>query len=375
MNYWVDNYLICIVISVLLAGLLIPKILLIAFRKSLFDEIDERKIHRGVVPRLGGIAFIPAMIFSFCLVVGVNWRLSMPQMTHELGSSIVPIFFMICALMLMYLVGIADDLIGVRYRAKFIFQILAGCLVVVSGLWVKDLYGFCGIWEWPTILGWAFTILLVIYITNAINLIDGIDGLASGLSAIALAFYSYVFYSSGEYIYMLLSGSMLGTLLPFFYFNVFGSADRHTKIFMGDTGALTVGLVLSFMVIAVFNIPISSQPNGENTFILALAPILLPCLDVARVFFHRVKRKKNPFLPDKCHIHHKFLALGFKQYQALLFILGMDAVFIGCNLWLSGWLQSTWLLLGDFVVWIIINIFLTYMIRQRERATGEILYE
>ncbi len=375
MDFWLINYSMGILISALLTGLIIPKILLIAFRKRLFDDVNERKIHHGVVPRLGGIAFMPSMLFSFFLVVGVNWRMGRLDMLQEMTPSMMPAFFVVCALMLIYLVGMADDLVGVRYIAKFMFQILAGLLVVMSGLWIHDLYGFLWIGSIPSFIGWMFTILLVIYVTNAINLIDGIDGLASGLSIIALIFYGYVFYSYDSYTFLLLSGAMLGTLLPFFYFNVFGDANRHTKIFMGDTGALTVGLMLSFMMLKVFALPQNHQAIGENNFIMALAPIMLPCFDVVRVFFHRIRRGCNPFLPDKCHIHHKLLALGLVQWQALVSILVTDAVFIAMNLLLSGMIQPTLMITMDIAIWVLLNILLTKMIRRRERVTGKILYK
>lgn len=189
MSYIIENYFLCIVVSVVLAGIIIPNIMTIAFKRKLFDEVDERKIHKGVVPRLGGISFLPAFIFSFCIVVGCNIRIMTPGFGTFFSESLVPVFFLFCALMLMYLVGIADDLVGVRYRAKFLFQIIAGAILILSGCWIKDFYGFCGINDIPTLAGWIVSVFVVIYIVNAINLIDGIDGLASGLSAIALCFY------------------------------------------------------------------------------------------------------------------------------------------------------------------------------------------
>lgn len=374
MDYWFQNYLICLAISIILAGVIIPNIMTIAFKRRLFDEIDERKIHSGIVPRLGGIAFLPACIFSFCIVVGCNIRLDIPETGVVLGQCVVPIFFLLCSMMLMYLVGIADDLIGVRYRAKFVFQIIAAILIMISGCWIKNLYGFCGIEQWPTILGWISTIILVLYVINAINLIDGIDGLASGLSAIALLFYSWVFFRSGQIGYALLCGAVLGTLIPFFYYNVFGTAARHNKIFMGDTGSLTIGTVLSFMCINVFEISPSRITEDYNMLILAIAPIMIPCLDVVRVFFHRIRHKHNPFLPDKCHIHHKLLALGCQQWQALLIILLVDTVFILLNLTVSPYYNPTIILLGDLILWIAFNVVLTKMIRERERMIGEELY-
>ena len=169
MTYWIENYFICFCVSVLLAGIIIPNIMTIAFRRKLFDEIDERKIHKGVVPRLGGIAFLPSFIFSFCMVVGCNIRLGVPGFSSEFFSAFVPVFFLLCSLMLLYLVGIADDLIGVRYRAKFVFQIIAGALIVISGSWIHNFYGFIGIHHIPTIIGWVISIFLVIYVVNAIN--------------------------------------------------------------------------------------------------------------------------------------------------------------------------------------------------------------
>lgn len=375
MNFWIENFFLCLIVSALLAGLIIPNIMAIAFKRRLFDEIDERKIHRGVVPRLGGISFLPAFIFSFCVVIGCNIRLNSPGIQTMLSSSMTEIFFLLCALMLMYLVGIADDLIGVRYRAKFIFQIIAGSLIVISGSWITNLYGFLGIEQWPTLLGWIFTVFLVISVVNAINLIDGIDGLASGLSSMALVFYSYIFFKAGEYAYCLLSGSILGTLIPFFYYNVFGTPERHNKIFMGDTGSLTIGAALAFLSIQVFNLPRHGTDFEGNLMVLAVAPLLLPGLDVVRVFFHRIRNGNNPFLPDKCHIHHKLLALGCRQWQALITILFADATFIIINLWLSPFMSPTWIIAADLTLWIVSNILLTYMIRLKERTSGVRLYE
>lgn len=375
MNYWIENYLVAFLLSVVLAGMIIPKILLIAFRKKLFDSNDERKIHKGVVPRLGGISFLPAFGFSFCLVVGINLRVENIMMHIALVDAMLPVIFLMCALLLTYLVGMCDDLIGVRYRAKFIFQILAGILIVSSGLWIHNLDGFFWIEDVPSWLGWLITIFLIIYVMNALNLIDGIDGLASGLSMVALIWYSYVFYEAGQYINMMLAGATLGTLVPFFYYNVFGNAESQTKIFMGDTGSLTIGLMIVFFTIEVFNIAPVEVAWHNNLFVLAIAPIILPCFDVVRVFMHRVRKGRNPFLPDKSHIHHKLLAIGFKQSKALITILFVDAAFIVINLLLSSIIQPTLILLGDVVVWTALNIGLTKVIRMREQRKGIILYE
>lgn len=375
MAFWIENYFLCLFVSVVLAGILIPNIITIAFKRKLFDEIDERKIHQGAVPRLGGISFMPAFIFSFFLIIGCDIRLDVGGQHEVLESAMEYIRFLLCSLMLMYLVGIADDLMGVRYRDKFLLQIIAGSLFVLSGCWIMDFYGLAGIDSLPDVAGWIVTVFLVIYVVNAINLIDGIDGLASGLSAVALIFYSCIFFRAGEYADALLAGATLGTLLPFFYFNVFGSAERHTKIFMGDTGSLTIGTVLAFLSIRIFNLPENADLYEGNAFVIAIAPIIVPCFDVARVFLHRVRNGHNPFLPDKCHIHHKLLALGFRQWEALITILAADVLFILLNLALSPYLSPTWIIAGDMLLWIMLNILITQLIRSRERVQGVRLYE
>lgn len=376
MTFWIENYFICFALSAVLAGFIIPKVLLIAFRRQLFDEVNERKIHKGAVPRLGGIAFLPSLIFSICIVLAVDLRTEIFVMGVQLHETIVPIFFLICALMLMYLTGIADDLIGVRYRGKFIFQIIAGALIAMSGLYIRNLFGFFGIGAVNAWLGVAATIFLAIFVINAINLIDGIDGLASGLSAITLAYYSYIFYQAGEYIYAMLAGATLGTLVPFFYYNVFGNAANHTKIFMGDTGSLTIGTILSFLSMAVFNLRPDQAPDAsENLFVLAVTPLLIPLLDVVRVFCHRVRKHNNPFLPDRCHIHHKLLALGFRTSTALITILVTDALFISFNFYLSPFFSPTWIILFDTLIWVVFNWLLTRLIRSREKKTGIRLYD
>ncbi len=375
MAYWIQNYVLALALSVLITGLIIPKILLIAFRKKLFDTVDERKIHRGIVPRLGGVAFLPALIFSFCLVAGFNLHFHYAEIIPLTGVVTVPLFFLVCGAMLIYLVGMADDLIGVRYRGKFLLQIIAAILIMASGMWVSDLYGFLWLRSIPAWVGWIITGFCIIYVVNAVNLIDGIDGLASGLSAVALGWYSYVFCVYEEYAWMVLSGATLGTLIPFFYYNVFGNPEKQKKIFMGDTGSLTIGIMLAFLTIAVFNIPEDAVSSGSNIFIMAVSPLILPCFDVARVFFHRVRHGRNPFLPDKCHIHHKFLALGLLQWQALVSIVAFDMLFVIINVLMSRVMQPTLIILGDVLLWVALNVLLTRIIRARERRLGKVLYD
>lgn len=366
MESWMANILSVFLISVIVTGVLIPQILLIAFRKQLFDVPDERKIHQGVVPRLGGIAFVPAIFLSIAFVAGVNAMLYNSEVFAQLALEPQQLCFGLCTLMIMYLVGMADDLIGVRYRAKFYSQIISGVLIVMSGLFIDDLHGFFFLSQLPLPLAWGLTVFAFVLIVNAVNLIDGIDGLASGLCGIAFLFYGVVFYAIGEMIFSLIAFAALGTLAPFFYYNVFGEAKVGKKIFMGDTGALTTGTVLSILMVKMCMIP-KVNIVDMNPVVLAYSPLIVPCFDVVRVYLHRVKAGRNPFMPDKCHIHHKLLALGIKQRTAMPLILLMSAVFVAFNVALSQFINSTVIMIFDVVIFVLVNMWLTRMIRARER--------
>lgn len=374
-EFWIftDIAVFCIALS--LTGVIIPQILLIAFRKKLFDDIDERKIHKGVVPRLGGIAFLPAIIFSICLVLAVCMSLgnnNVGLVFSEIGQSVL---FLMCAEMLIFLVGMADDLIGVRYKAKFVAQIICAVFICAAGAYIHDLGGMFWIHEIPAWFGWCISGFIVVYIVNAINLIDGIDGLASGLSGIALIFYGIVLTLSHQWVLALLAWAQLGTLVPFFYYNVFGNPQKQKKIFMGDTGALTVGMLLSFIALSITNLNDVRISAEYNKIVLAFSPLIIPAFDVIRVYLHRIRHHRNPFLPDKCHIHHKLLALGFNQRTSLCMILLASVAFMVVNILLSPYVSSTILLIADLVLWVGVNYYITLMIRRKESVQHKVLYD
>ncbi len=260
MIFWILNCLLVFAICMLCAGILIPQILLIAFRRNLFDEVDERKIHHGTVPRLGGIAFVPVIFFSTILLCGIHIAMGNESFIDLFASNARALCFGFCSILVLYLVGIADDLIGIRYSAKFVAQILCSVMLIAGGLTINNLHGILGIYILPDWISWLLTVLFVVFIINAINLIDGVDGLASGLSSVALLFYGYFFVLEERYIFAMLSFAAIGVLLPFFYYNVFGRAERRRKIFMGDTGSLTIGFLLCFLGIRL----ITCIPDDEG---------------------------------------------------------------------------------------------------------------
>ncbi len=344
-------------VSCLLSAMIIPKISLIAFRRRLFDPLDDRKLHTTHIPRLGGIAFFPCIIMPISLVIAChNLCTDSNLLSWEQSTCLLTLF---SCLFMLYLMGMRDDLIGMRYRAKFIIQTLCGLLLVASGFCFDNLYGLFGIYELPYYVGIPFTVFIIVYIMNAINLIDGIDGLASGLSMIAFFAFGCMFVCLHWWLYAFISFAALGALIPFFYYNMFGQTRRGRKVFMGDTGSLTIGLLLAVMAIHLS----MSDPVKEELFpgaiVTAFSFLLVPMLDVVRVVLHRLRNHQPPFLPDKNHIHHKFIALGMSQHQALCFILSIAWLFIIANTLLASYLSVTVLFMLDVAVWTAMHFYIT----------------
>ena len=354
-------------LSALATWMILPKVILISYKKKLFDYNDGRKVHSGAVPRLGGVSFTPAIIISLALATGFAAFISGSGHLSG-GLDVQPSMGLaLCALLLLYLEGLTDDLVGVGYKAKFAMQAVCACMVVASGIWVDDLYGLFGIHALPKAVGMPLTAVIIVYVINAVNLIDGIDGLASGLSIIALFFMGSLFMSSGLHAYAAIAFAGLGTLLPFFYFNVFGSAERRRKIFMGDCGSQTIGLVIGTLAVKL-GMSGAGQAGESvgipNALVVAFSLIMIPCLDVIRVMVHRLRHGKNPFLPDMNHIHHKLLALGMSHHTAMIVILALASFFALLNLSLTYVTDINIILAIDIFLWCAFHLWISSIIKK-----------
>jgi UDP-GlcNAc:undecaprenyl-phosphate GlcNAc-1-phosphate transferase len=362
-----------LVISTVLGLIIIPRIIIISKKKNLYDSTNVRKIHVGKVSRLGGVSFFPTMCITLCL----TFSLTLWLMREDMIPKLDPVFTIKCCieflmvlagLATLFLVGLADDLVGLRYKIKFFFQILSSLFIILSGVYVTNFSGLFGLYQIPAWFGILLSFLIIIFLTNAINLIDGVDGLASGLSIISLLSFGFVFYSSGLYLYAKYCAALLGTLAVFWVFNVFGNSTKGNKIFMGDSGSLTIGFVLSFCLIKYdqFVCPEGNVDYYFEYFVLAASSLLVPVFDAVRVAFHRIKYHQNQFLPDKNHIHHRLKRAGFRTMNVMLFIIALDLFFIVMNCALAYIINLTYILIIDVIVWGIIHFGLSMKIKKYE---------
>ena len=337
--------------------MLLSKVIKYAYNNNLFDNHDERKIHHGNIPRIGGIAFIPAAIISFIFAIII---LYLRDEAFDLGihhTFIRDSVIILISILIIYFFGVYDDLKGLRYRKKFSYQIFTGLLLCLSGIYMKDVHGILALYHIPPIFGCFVAIFVLVLSINAINFIDGIDGLSSAIAILSLIYYTAILIIEKN-DFWLLSISFLSAVLPFFCFNLFGSKTKKTKAFMGDTGSTVLGLVLFLLAVVV-----NENPNTEmlydNPLILAFAPLLLPFYDVISVIYQRLLNAKNIFKADNNHFHHKMLKLGFSQPTALIIELLIEIFVIFSTLILVKYININVVVGSSLLLWIWINLLLT----------------
>lgn len=335
------------VVSMLSGFIAIPVILNYCKDKRLYDLPNGRKVHKSPVPRLGGISFMPSMLIAFCFAIFL--------LGHESGSrtiqiSLWSIYFLI-SLLLIYFTGIIDDLIGLGAKVKFAVQIIAATLLPLAGLYLNTLNGLFGIYTLPTWAGIPLTILIIVFVCNAMNLIDGIDGLCASLSLYALLGFLYLFYTESLFLYCVLIAGLMGVIIAFLYFNLFGKAGSNRKIFMGDSGSLTLGFILSFLFVKIsMDNPNVMDYNPDN-MAFAYSLLVVPAFDVVRVVVCRLSRHRSIFQADKNHIHHKLMRMGLSMHQSLIAILAIALCFLLVNIPLYRGLGINVMFIADIVLY------------------------
>lgn len=292
----------------------IPVIVRISAEKNLYDIPNERKVNKTIIPNLGGIALFIAIAIGTLIGIFEN---SFPDWRYILTSMII-----------LFFIGIKDDILVIAPLKKLGAQLLcAFILIVIGNIRLTNFHGILGIYEINYISSVGFSVLAVVGIINAINLIDGIDGLSASIGIMASLIFGSLFFIDNQVNYAVLCFATTGSLISFWGYNVLGKTN---KIFMGDTGSLILGLILSVCAIKY----IESTIGGNEIMyklspILALAILAIPIFDMVRLFGMRIFNRKSPFSPDMNHIHHKFLKLGLTHLKSTTIIVLSNLLIVG----------------------------------------------
>lgn len=355
---------IALIVALLITYVAMPQLLRFCLRRGLYDMPNERKVHHNRTPRLGGTLFVPAAMAGMVVSLMVMQALGDKGLVFKFST-----FLIIFGIFLIYLIGLLDDILGLRASLKFLIQFIAALFMPLCGLYLNNLYGLFGVYEIPLSVGYPLTIFISLLIVNAINLIDGIDGLAAGISLIILAAF-YVLYSRlGVMSYLVFIVALSGSVIVFMYFNLWGSNERNTKTFMGDTGSLILGYSIAFLAIKYMMQNEGVLPNHSDAFLMSYSLVLVPVFDLIRVALARLRRGVSIFHPDKTHLHHLCMSAGCSMHAGLLVILSVQLSFFLANvLMFYVWsVDITWIVAIDVVVAYLLYSFLIYQVKAHSK--------
>jgi UDP-GlcNAc:undecaprenyl-phosphate/decaprenyl-phosphate GlcNAc-1-phosphate transferase len=304
--------------SFLICFILTPAVIYFFVKNRIIDTPGGRKIHKESTPSMGGIPIMIGVLFAVLLWFTLG----------ELNQSRSILF----AVTIMFIVGLRDDLVNLSAFHKLVGQLAAALLVVVyGGVQLTSLYGLFGVYDLPVFVGIPVSLFTVIVLTNSFNLIDGVDGLAGMCSLLALTFFGTWFELNDQHLYAAIAATFAGGIVGFLMFNW-----SPAKIFMGDTGALAIGLLLaSFAVLFIesnYALDASSPIKFSGSVATGVAVMILPIFDTARIFVKRVRKGKSPLSPDKSHVHHFIMRMGFEHRQITLILASVNLLFIAIGI-------------------------------------------
>lgn len=303
MDIYSLNLITIVLLSCAISFLAMPVIMKVASVKGIYDEPDERKKHSTSTPNLGGVGLFAGVVLVF----------SVFNEYHELHD----VKYMVSSLIIIFFTGIVDDILVLTPRKKLLAQFLAAFLVVYLGqIQITSFYGLFGIQEIPYAVSIVFSIMAILAIINCFNLVDGADGLAGTLGIVSALGFGIWFYLVEEWTMAFLSFALIGSLIGFLRFNW-----QPAKIFMGDTGAMLIGFILAVLAIHFIEFNKSNIFNEYWVYAspsVAMAIMGIPIFDMIKVFILRLWQRKSPFYPDRNHLHHVLIDLGFSHSKTAL---------------------------------------------------------
>lgn len=324
--------LLVILIITLSSSLLLTRIARsLAIKYQIGDTPGPRKVHQRFMPYLGGVAIVLSVIIGTAVSVFL-----VPIIAGKVPSHY---YILGIACTFITLIGLYDDIKGLKFTTKFYCQIFAAVLVVIGGFHFDTLY-------LPVIgsihlggFSLVFTLLWIVFITNAMNLLDGLDGLASGVAMIIFAMFAIIALQSGRTLVALINIILILANLGFLRYNFYPAS-----IFMGDAGSLFLGFSISVISLEIGRIDDSNSLN----LIIPMTVLAIPALDTTISFFRRAGKRIHPFMADKEHIHHRLMTIGFSHKNAVK-IIYFFSIIAGLLGFLFLWLNVEWILTILFV--------------------------
>jgi len=321
----------------------------ISEENKIFDIPDEkRKIHQNPIPNIGGVAIFITLLLSFFLF-------------FKNYLQIIGLNYVYTAIILIFLLGLKDDLIGLSALYRFLGQIIAGLIIIKLGDFrITEITQF-GYGQLNYEMSILISLFLFVFLTNAFNLIDGINGLLGSLTFFSSISFFILFYLEKSFEHMYLSLLLASTMIGFLIFN-FGRA----KVFMGSCGSYIIGSMMYFFSISFLNIydPLKIEVPKYS---LLLSIMIIPIYDSLRVIIYRLIKGVSPFRADSNHIHHRLMKLNFSHSKIVFILLAIQLILIFFNIF-NHYLYDLILALVDFLLLILLNVFIELRIKKVQKV-------
>ena len=345
-------------------AVLTPLIILLAHRYRWYDERNHRKIHTDDTPRIGGVGIYAGFLIAALVAItfGMGTASIRPFGPHAGAERLIVDFLpLILGMTVIFWLGLIDDFRNLRAAHKLIIQIAAAAIVTIGPFRI-DRYTVPFLWQSHSlgVLSVPVTVIWIVSISNALNFIDGVDGLAGGNAALAALFFAVIALMTGQGITALLAVALLGSVLGFLAYNM-----PSARIFMGDSGSYVLGFLL-----AVFPLLVTEGEAINLNLIPAITVLGVPVLDVTTSVFRRVKRGQHPFSADREHLHHKLMEIGFGTRQILAVTYAASILF---GLVAVSWylLPANAAFLTAFAIWITASAGVMVLSRARRRQVEQ----
>ncbi|MBC7862977.1 MAG: undecaprenyl/decaprenyl-phosphate alpha-N-acetylglucosaminyl 1-phosphate transferase, partial [Bacteroidia bacterium] len=348
-----------------------PALIKVAILKRLFDEPGGRKIHKRIIPTIGGIIIFAATLFSFSLWFSLDVA---DGTSAEVLKYIKEFKLIIATSLVLFFVGVKDDIIGTAPIKKLVAHVIVALILVLIGdVRITGLHGIFDITDIPYWASVFLSLFTYVVVVNGFNLIDGVDGLAAGVGLIAASAMGTWFIFANDYVLASLAFSLAGALLGFLVFN-FSPA----KIFMGDSGSLTIGLIICILTIKLIEYP-PEKLHGLFLYlskpVFAIAAIIYPLVDTLRIFIIRASKGHSPFSADRNHLHHRIIDCGFGHSGTVILIYLFSVGSIGVTLLshslMSRWFSNANLSLAVLIGYSLICAFILELVYRNKRKPKE----
>lgn len=313
---WALGVVVPFFMALLFTALVHPLIVKMAVSRNMFDTPDERKLQTRPVPVMGGLAVF------FGIVVGAG--------ATSVFFNSYALFTCVITLTVMMYVGMLDDMVGLSPLLRLLVELcLVAFVVYMDKTSINDLHGLLGIGKLPVWASLPLCAVSCLGIINSINLIDGVDGLSSGMCIFACLCFGIVFCSSYDGTMAVMASLAAGALVPFFFHNVFGVKS---KMFVGDSGTLMLGMLMSIFCMRMLDSTSLTAVNHPRMGVVAfsLSVLSVPVFDALRVMFGRIMKGESPFHADRSHLHHLFIELGFSHVGTTVAVLSLNALNVLC---------------------------------------------